>query len=105
MCVRVGNQQRHGVMTARVQTDAVRSLRHQCRDLHLSTYPYLSKDRDSSYYHHVRTNNELMELIHAHNHLISCSLRTVAPYLSVRVYLVGCMSPNQACWMQPSVVW
>jgi hypothetical protein len=50
MCARVGNQRSRGVVTARVQTDIVRSLRHQRRDLHQSTYPYLSKDRDSSYY-------------------------------------------------------
>jgi hypothetical protein len=51
MCARVGNQRSRGVVTALVRTDAVRSLRHQCRDLHQSTYPYLSEDRDSSYYH------------------------------------------------------
>jgi hypothetical protein len=50
MCAQVGNQRSRGVVTARVQTDAVRSLHHQRRDLHQSTYPYLSKDRDSSYY-------------------------------------------------------
>jgi hypothetical protein len=38
------------VVTARVQTDVVQSLRHQHRDLYQSTYPYLSEDRDSSYY-------------------------------------------------------
>jgi hypothetical protein len=50
VCARVGNQRSRGVVTARVQTDAVRSLRHQRRDLHQSTYTYLSEDRDSSYY-------------------------------------------------------
>jgi hypothetical protein len=50
MCARVGNQRSHGVVTARVRTNAVWSLRHQHRDLHQSTYPYLSEDRDSSYY-------------------------------------------------------
>jgi hypothetical protein len=50
MCTRVGNQWSHGVVTARVRTDAVQSLRHQRRDLHQSTYPYLSEDQDSSYY-------------------------------------------------------
>jgi hypothetical protein len=35
---RVGNQRSYGVVTARVRTDAVRSLRHQRRDLHQSTY-------------------------------------------------------------------
>jgi hypothetical protein len=50
MCARVGNQRSRGVVTARVRTDTVRSLRHQCRDLPQSTYPYLSEDRDSSYY-------------------------------------------------------
>jgi hypothetical protein len=50
MCAWVGNQQSRGVVTARVQTDVVWSLRHQRRDLYQSTYPYLSEDRDSSYY-------------------------------------------------------
>jgi hypothetical protein len=50
MCARVGNQRSHGVVTARVRTDAVQSLRHQRRDLHQSTYLFLSEDRDSSYY-------------------------------------------------------
>jgi hypothetical protein len=50
VCARVGNQWSRGVVTTRVQTDVVQSLRHQCRDLHQSTYPYLSEDRDSSYY-------------------------------------------------------
>jgi hypothetical protein len=50
MCARVGNQRSHGVVTARVRTDAVRRLHHQHRDLHQSTYLYLSEDRDSSYY-------------------------------------------------------
>jgi hypothetical protein len=48
MCAWVGNQWSHGVVTARVQTDVVQSLRHQ--DFHHSTYPYLSEVRDSSYY-------------------------------------------------------
>jgi hypothetical protein len=39
MCARVGNQRSRGVVTARVRTDAVRSLRHQRRDLHQSIYP------------------------------------------------------------------
>jgi hypothetical protein len=38
MCARVGNQRSRGVMTARVRTDAVRSLHHQRQDLHQSTY-------------------------------------------------------------------
>jgi hypothetical protein len=50
VCARVGNQRSCGVLTARVQTDAVRSLHHQRRDLHQSTYPYISEDRDSAYY-------------------------------------------------------
>jgi hypothetical protein len=50
MCARVGNQRSHGVVTAQVRTNTVRSLRNQCRDLLQSTYPYLSEDRDSSYY-------------------------------------------------------
>jgi hypothetical protein len=51
VCARVGSQRSRGVVTARVQTDAVRSLRHQRRDLPQLTYPYLSEDRGSSYYH------------------------------------------------------
>jgi hypothetical protein len=39
MCAWVGNQWSHGVVTAQVRTDAVRSLHHQRRDLHQSTYP------------------------------------------------------------------
>jgi hypothetical protein len=39
MCTWVGNQWSRGVATARVRTDAVRSLHHQRRDLHQSTYP------------------------------------------------------------------
>jgi hypothetical protein len=39
MCARVGNQRSRGVVTARVRTDAVRSLHHQRQDLHQSTYP------------------------------------------------------------------
>jgi hypothetical protein len=50
VCARVSNQWSCGVVTARVRTDAVRSLRHQRRDLHQLTYPYLSEDRDSPYY-------------------------------------------------------
>jgi hypothetical protein len=50
VCARVGNKRSRGVLIAQVQTDAVQSLRHQRRDLHQSTYPYLSEDRDSSYY-------------------------------------------------------
>jgi hypothetical protein len=38
MCARVGNQRSHGVLTARVQTNAVRSLRHQRQYLYQSTY-------------------------------------------------------------------
>jgi hypothetical protein len=38
MCAWVGNQRSHGVVTARVRTDVVRSLRHQRRDLQQSTY-------------------------------------------------------------------
>jgi hypothetical protein len=53
MCAWVGNQQSSGVVTARVRTDAVRSISHQRRDLHQSTYPYLSEDRDSSYYQQI----------------------------------------------------
>jgi hypothetical protein len=38
MCAQVGNQRSRGVVTARVQTDIVQSLRHQRRDLHHLTY-------------------------------------------------------------------
>jgi hypothetical protein len=50
MCVRIGTQWSRAVVTARVRTNAVQSLRHQRRDLHQSTYPYLSDDCDSSHY-------------------------------------------------------
>jgi hypothetical protein len=39
MCSWVGNQQSRGVVTSRVRTDAVRSLRRQHRDLYQLTYP------------------------------------------------------------------
>jgi hypothetical protein len=39
MCAWVCNQWSRGVVTARVRTDAVHSLRHQHRDLYQSTYP------------------------------------------------------------------
>jgi hypothetical protein len=39
VCAWVGNQRSRGVVTARVQTDVVRSLHHQRRDLHQLTYP------------------------------------------------------------------
>jgi hypothetical protein len=48
VCAQVGNQRSRGVVTALVQTDAVRSLPHQRRDLNQSTYLYLSEDRDQS---------------------------------------------------------
>jgi hypothetical protein len=43
VCAQVGNQRSHGVVTARVQTDVVRSLRHQRRDLHQSDLPRTSQ--------------------------------------------------------------
>jgi hypothetical protein len=39
VCAWDGNQWSRGVVTARVRTNAVRSLHHQRRDLHQSTYP------------------------------------------------------------------
>jgi hypothetical protein len=39
VCAQVGNQRSRGVVTARVRTDDVRSLRYQRRDLHQLTYP------------------------------------------------------------------
>jgi hypothetical protein len=39
MCTWVGNQWSYGVVTTWVQTDVVRSLHHQHRDLHQLTYP------------------------------------------------------------------
>jgi hypothetical protein len=50
VCAQVGNQQSRGVVTARVRTDAVRSLRHQHRDLHQSTYPVIEL-LDNGYVH------------------------------------------------------
>jgi hypothetical protein len=47
MCAQIDNQWSHGVVTARVYC-YVQSLDHQHRDLHQSTYMYLSKDRDST---------------------------------------------------------
>jgi hypothetical protein len=44
-CVCVGNQRSRGVLIARLRS-SVRSLLHQRRDLHQSTYLYLSKDRE-----------------------------------------------------------
>jgi hypothetical protein len=38
VCARVGNQRSRGIVTTRVRTDAVWSLRHQRRDLHQSIY-------------------------------------------------------------------
>jgi hypothetical protein len=54
VCTWVGNQQNCGVLTARVRTNAVRSLHHQRRDIHQSIYLYLSEDQDSSNYHYGR---------------------------------------------------
>jgi hypothetical protein len=45
MCARVGNQQSHGVMIARLRS-SIRSLLHQCRDLHQLTYLYLAEDQE-----------------------------------------------------------
>jgi hypothetical protein len=39
MCARDGNQWSRGVVTVRVRTDVVQSLRHQRQDLYQSTYP------------------------------------------------------------------
>jgi hypothetical protein len=39
VCARVDNQWSRDVVIARVQTDAVQSLRHKHRDLYQSTYP------------------------------------------------------------------
>jgi hypothetical protein len=50
VCARVGNQRSRGVVIVRVRTNAVQSLCHQRRDVHQLIYPYLSEDRDSSYY-------------------------------------------------------
>jgi hypothetical protein len=41
----IDNQWSGGVVTTRAR-NSVQSLRHQCRDLHQSTYLYLSEDRD-----------------------------------------------------------
>jgi hypothetical protein len=45
MCARVDNQQSRGVVNARLRS-FVRSLLHQRRDLHQSTYLYLTEDRE-----------------------------------------------------------
>jgi hypothetical protein len=45
MCTHVGNQQRCGVVIARLRS-SVRSFLHQRRDLYQPTYLYLSEDRE-----------------------------------------------------------
>jgi hypothetical protein len=50
VCARVGNQRSRGVVTARVRTDAGRSLRHQFEISTNRLTPYLLEDRHSSYY-------------------------------------------------------
>jgi hypothetical protein len=45
MCARVDNQCNRGVVIVRLQS-SVRSLLHQHRDLHQSTYLYLAEDRE-----------------------------------------------------------
>jgi hypothetical protein len=45
MCTYIGNQQSCGVVIVRLQS-FVRSLPHQRRDLHQSTYLNLAKDRE-----------------------------------------------------------
>jgi hypothetical protein len=52
MCAHVDNQQRCSVVNAMFQLSAWR-LFHQRRDLHQSTYLYLSEDRDSIFHHDV----------------------------------------------------
>jgi hypothetical protein len=44
MCARVGNQWSRGVVITRLGS-SVRSLLHQHRDLHQSTYLYLTEDQ------------------------------------------------------------
>jgi hypothetical protein len=45
MCTRVDNQRSRGVVIARLRV-SVRSLLHQCRDLHQSIYLYLTEDQE-----------------------------------------------------------
>jgi hypothetical protein len=45
MCARVGHQRSRGVVIARLRS-SVRSLLHQCQDLHQSTYLNLVEDRE-----------------------------------------------------------
>jgi hypothetical protein len=45
MCARVDNQRSRGVVIARLRS-SVRSLLHQCRDLHQSAFLYLMKDQE-----------------------------------------------------------
>jgi hypothetical protein len=49
MCACVGNQQSRGVVITRLQS-SVQSLLHQRRDLHQSTYLYLTKDQKPTPY-------------------------------------------------------
>jgi hypothetical protein len=50
MCTRVGNQRSRGVVIAWLRS-SVRSLLHQRRDLHQSTYLYLVEDRKPTSHH------------------------------------------------------
>jgi hypothetical protein len=48
VCTCVGNYRSRGVVIAKLRS-SVRSLLHQCRDLHRLIYLYLSEDRKASF--------------------------------------------------------
>jgi hypothetical protein len=52
VCARVDNQRSHGIVIARLRS-SVQSLLHQCRDLHQSTYLYLTEDREPTTHHPI----------------------------------------------------
>jgi hypothetical protein len=68
----VGNQRSHGGVTARDRTDAVRSLCHQCRDLHQSTYLYLSEDQLRG-----TNNGECLKMVVGHQEFSTCFTHAV----------------------------
>jgi hypothetical protein len=67
MCTRVGNQWSRGVVIARLRS-SVWSLPHQRRDLHQSTYLYLSKDLEPTSHQVVSD----FRLLVRYYHMLSC---------------------------------
>jgi hypothetical protein len=75
MYTRVDNQRSHGIVIGRLRS-SVRSLLHQCRDLHQSTYLYLMKDRAPTSYQVVSDFR-----LPVRYYLVSFSLVAVFSYL------------------------